>query len=355
MKKSLTILILLASVHSYAQQDPYYTHFKDVIQAFNPADAGHKHGEICLSALTHHQWRDYNDETRIKGTDGTGSLQNVNRNVSPVTYNFNVGTMFRLDAAGTQFIGAGLSVIDDKIGYTKSTAVRANVNYKLQLQGGFHEISAGLGLGGKQWGWVEPDFKARQALDPNIPTDGGNKMLFDLSGGIMYKRQRLGNSIKNFYAGLSITNLTSAAYKINLATQAGTTETLEINYVPHYYTLAGGDIDLAGGNITLEPAVLIKYGILNKAFKPQVDLNVTALFAQTFRGGLAFRQWGTSDALSVLVGYQKGPLQIGYSYDITLSNVQLVSNGTHEIMVKYCIPIVTGTSEKLIIDSVRFL
>ena len=108
-------------------------------------------------------------------------------------------------------------------------------------------------------------------------------------------------------------------------------------------------------NMTLEPAILLKYGLFNKGYRPQIDLNMTALFAQTFRGGLAFRQWGTSDALSILLGYQKGPLQIGYSYDITLSNVQVVSNGTHEILVKYCIPIATSVKEKLIIDSVRFL
>jgi type IX secretion system PorP/SprF family membrane protein len=352
MKKALTILALLASVHTYAQQDPYYTHFKDVIQAFNPADAGHKQGEICLSALTHHQWRDYNDETRIKGTDGTGSLQDVNRNVAPVTYNLNVATVFNIGKTGNQFLGAGLTIVDDKIGYTKSTAIKANLNYKMQLQGGFQEISGGIGIGAKQWGWVKPDFKALQALDPGIPALGGNKMLFDLSGGVMFKQQTLGN-IKNFYAGLSVTNLTSAKYQIAVQSQAGTQNTIEINYVPHYYTIAGGDIEMA--NMTLEPAILLKYGLFKKGYRPQVDLNMTALFAQTFRGGLAFRQWGTSDALSILLGYQKGPLQIGYSYDITLSNVQAVSNGTHEILVKYCIPIATSVKEKLIIDSVRFL
>jgi type IX secretion system PorP/SprF family membrane protein len=352
MKKILTIITMLISIVSYAQQDPYYTHFKDVIQAYNPAGAGHKYGEICLSAVTHMQWRDYNDETRIKGSDGTGDLQDINRNVAPTTHNFNVSSMFRLKPQGNQFIGAGLTIVDDAIGYTKGTSIRANVNYKLQLQGGFQEVSGGLGLGTRQWGWVKPDFKARQALDPNIPDAGGNMSKFDMSLGFMFKQQDLGG-FKDFYSGLSITNLNSPKYAINVLTKDGTTSIINMDFVPHYYALVGADKELP--NMTLEPAMLIKFGAFSKSYRPQVDLNVTALFAQTFRGGLAYRQWGNSDALSVLIGYQKGDLRIGYSYDITLSNVQKVSNGTHELMVRYCFPISTSEKPKLIIDSVRWL
>jgi hypothetical protein len=82
---------------------------------------------------------------------------------------------------------------------------------------------------------------------------------------------------------------------------------------------------------------------------------MTALFANTFRGGLAYRQWANSDAISVLLGYQKDNIKIGYSYDITVSNIQKVSNGTHEIFVRYCIPISVAPPTKIIRESVRFL
>jgi hypothetical protein len=126
-----------------------------------------------------------------------------------------------------------------------------------------------------------------------------------------------------------------------------------MSYVPHYYTIIGSDFDM--GNIILEPAILAKYGLLQGSYKPQVDLNVTALFANTFRGGIAYRQWGNSDAISVLLGYQKDNIKIGYSYDITVSNIQKVSNGTHEIFVRYCIPISVAPPTKIIRESVRFL
>ena len=351
MKKALTILTLFVSIYSYAQQDPYYTHFKDVMQAYNPAAAGHKYGEICLSGLTHHQWRDYDDMTKTRGTNG--SVEGLVEDVAPVTYNFNVGTVFKLDKAEQHYLGAGISVIDDQIGFTKSTAFMANLNYRKVIQARDQELRAGIGIGGTQWGWDEPKYVARQQLDPNIPVSGANQMKFDLNFGLMFKQKRLGNSINDFYAGFSMTNLNQANYSVNVTTLGGTQAALNRKYVPHYYTVVGGDIPVGG--FVLEPAILAKYGLLQKAYVPQVDINVTALFANTFRGGVAFRQWGTSDALSLLLGYEKGPLEFGYSYDVTLSNVQLVSNGTHEIMVKYCIPFAVTPPTTILRESVRFL
>lgn len=351
MKKALTILTLFIGVYSYAQQDPYYTHFKDVMQAYNPAAAGHKYGEICLSGLTHHQWRDFDDQTAARGTNGVegAGVQNV----APVTYNFNVGTVLNLSPSKDKFLGIGITIIDDKIGYTKSTSFMANINYKMDLQGGFSQISGGIGIGGTQWGWVKPKYKARDLLDPNVPVTGANEMKLDLNLGVMYKQKSMGPKLKDFYAGFSITNLNQAEYKVAVSTLAGTSSVLSRQYVPHYYTVVGADIPLNG--VVLEPAIMAKYGLLQGSYKPQIDLNMTALFLGKLRGGLAFRQWGTSDALSILLGYEKGPLQVGYSYDITLSNVQQVSNGTHEILVKYCIPINFVPDTPLIIESVRFL
>ncbi|MGB0850307.1 MAG: PorP/SprF family type IX secretion system membrane protein [Bacteroidia bacterium] len=354
MKKALTLLTLLASVYSYGQQDPYFTHFKDVIQAYNPAGAGHKINEICISGLTHHQWRDYDDMTAARGTNGTGELDDNYTNIAPVTYNINVSSLFNLNASGSQKLGTGISIIQDEVGFTASTGFMLNLNYRRQFQGGDHEISGGVGLGGTQWGWTDPKYISRQQLDPNIPIAGGNEMKFDLSIGAMYRKAHIGNNINDFYAGLSMTNVNQAQYQISVATQGELNATLNHKYVPHYYTVVGADWKLNNGMV-LEPALLAKYGLLNKAYVPQIDLNVTTLFANTFRAGLAYRQWGNSDAASLLLGYQNGPLQVGYSYDITLSNVQLVSNGTHEIMVKYCIPFAFETRPEIIRESVRFL
>lgn len=349
MKKALSALLILVSVAAYAQQDPYYTHFKDAMQAYNPAAAGHAYGEICISGLTHHQWRDYGDDTKARGTDF--SQEQGNANVAPVTYNLNVNSVFKVGKAGDKFIGAGLTVIDDQLGYTVSTGFMANLNFRKQFQGGFSEISGGIGIGSRQFGWDNPDFKARDAGDPNVPISSVTESKFNLSIGAQYKIASLASQkIKDFYAGFSITNLNQPLYQIPAGLNGSI---VERQYVPHYYTIVGADVPV--GNFVLEPAILAKYGLLNGAYRPQIDLSTTALFSNTFRGGLAFRQWGNSDALSLLLGYQTPTLKIGYSYDITLSNVQRVSNGTHEIFVRYCIPIKTKPPTEFFRESVRFL
>ena len=335
MNRALTVLILFVASYTYAQQDPYYTHFKDVIEAYNPAAAGKHHGDICLSGLTHHQWRDYADATKQRGSEGDPTY--VLKNVAPVTYNLNVSTLWKLSKDSTQFLGTGLSIIDDKIAYTKGTSVKLNLNYKKTFRGGFSEIAAGFGVGTRNWGWVQPDYKYLDPNDPRIPAAGNTTSELDLNVGVMYKQQRL-SVLKDFYAGLSVTNVNAPLYQV----QMGGSQ-FNRQYVPHYYAVVGGDYEL-NGSLVLEPAILAKFmpvDFAGESYRPQIDLNVTALYAGSLRGGVAFRQWGTFDAVSVLIGYVKEPLEIGYSYDVTTSNVQRVSNGTHEIMVKYCIPLKT--------------
>jgi hypothetical protein len=59
-----------------------------------------------------------------------------------------------------------------------------------------------------------------------------------------------------------------------------------------------------------------------------------ATFNNKIRGGLSYR---TSDAVVVLLGYKFLPeLMLGYSYDLTTSNITNYSSGSHEIMLRYC-------------------
>ncbi len=350
MKKALTVLFIFFGVHAMAQQEPYYTHFKYNPESYNPAAAGEHVGFICISGVTHLQWRGYDDVTLSRGTDGSGIPETDVKNVAPETHNINISSMFKLDKAGVNFMGLGLSVVDDNVGVTKTTTLHLNLNYKRQFQGGFREIAVGAGLGMQQFGITNPDFKYKDPNDPHIPTVTGNEGKFNLNAGVYFRQQRLG-PLKDFYAGLSATQLTAAFYGpiVGLYTR---------QFVQHYFAMAGGDIPI-NGSITLEPAIMFKYGIGNAYnYKPQVDLHATALFANTFRAGIAYRQWANADATSVLIGYKKdgkNPLEIGYSYDITLSNVGSVSAGTHEIMVKICLPYSVAPPTRIIRLTPRFL
>lgn len=323
--------MVFLSISAFAQQEPYYTHFKYNAQAYNPARAGEAKNEICIVGVTHYQWRQFDDLTLERGTD-PGGIPNVleyGKNVAPETHNINLAYMFELGVSGRNFMGIGAAITDDNVGVTKTTTVHIDLNYKRKFNDGMNEIAFGVGLGNQQFGVHNPNFKWRDPGDPLIPTASVTANEFNMNVGIYYRQDLLG-PLENFYAGISMTQVNMPVYQLNAYTR---------EFVPHVYTLIGADYDM--DIVVLEPAILIKNatGARSVGFRPQVDLHATALYAGTFRGGLAYRQWATTDAVSVLLGYVKSELEIGYSYDITASRVRTVSNGTHEVMVKYCFPI----------------
>jgi len=331
----IALTLIFLSVTVYAQQDPYYTHFKFNKQAYNPGAVGTVDGVICVNGVAHRQWMGFDDQTFVDRK--TGNLEpggEIIENVAPQTYNANIGGQISTNK-GTNTIGAvGLSVYSDLIGFQKTTSFRLQGAYFVPIQGNFARLALGFEAGMHQFGYDNPRFKALNPGDPRIPTSSSNDTKFDVGFGAYYKQRRLGNAVENFYAGLSATHLTQPTFNI----AAPGNSTIDHQLETHIYFLTGADVELTP-SLVLEPAVLLKH----KA-KMQFDLNVTALYLDMVRAGVGYRQWGTIDALSLMLGYKRdlansNTVQVGYSYDITLSKIQTVSNGTHEIFVSYCFPL----------------
>ena len=97
----------------------------------------------------------------------------------------------------------------------------------------------------------------------------------------------------------------------------------------HYYLYSGYVFRLDNG-IDLKPSVLLKY---QPQAPLQADLNMNIWFKDLFSCGFSYR---TNDAVSVMVEIPLGKkLSVGYAFDNTISNLQQVSAGTHEIMLGY--------------------
>lgn len=327
-------VLVLGTVTAFAQQDPYYSHFKFVKQAYNPASVGEKDDYICASALAHRQWLGYDDVTWVDRTTGEPiDGQSVIKNVAPVTYNFNIGgQIMGGKKRQSALAAAGFSIFDDKVGFMKTTAFKGQGAFFLPIQGNFARLALGLELGFTQFGFVDPKFRFRDPNDPRIPTGAVSDSRFDMGFGAYYKQTRLTSTIKDFYVGASVSHLNGSKYDLTL----GTTQS-EYKLAQHIFVNTGANIELSGGANVLEPAVLVKYNS-----KPQIDLNLTLLHNQMYRGGIGYRQWGTFDAITLLVGYVRNQMQFGYSYDITASQIQSVSNGTHEIYASYCFRLPTS-------------
>ena len=328
--------LLLMSGYVMAQQDPYYSHFKFNKQSYNSAAAGEKDDYYCVNGVAHYQWLNLDDQTKVRGTDfdPTKPGQPI-QDVAPKTYAFNIGGQVKYKK-GRNSLGLGLSLFDDKVVFLKTTTVKFQAAYHIRIPSKDALLAVGPEIGFSQFRFDNPDFKSLVPADANIPTGSANQSKLNVGFGTYYRQKRLGTSnFQDFYTGFSVTNINRAAYELNVQTQAGTAQILEYQYERHLYLLGGTNWYITP-SVTLEPAVLVKKAFGPRASKAQIDLNTTALWNKTFRGGIGYRQWANTDALTIMLGYVRNELQVGYSYDITLSNLSQVSNNTHEIMVSYC-------------------
>lgn len=119
MKKLLTLFVFFCSVPAMAQQDPLYSQYINNLFLINPAYSGGT-SDLNLSAMYRKQW---------VGFEG-----------SPATFNAN-GHI----ALSNNRMGAGLIVLQDKIGSDKTSEITFTYGYHLPLN---NELTLSFGLQG---------------------------------------------------------------------------------------------------------------------------------------------------------------------------------------------------------------
>lgn len=105
-------------------------------------------------------------------------------------------------------------------------------------------------------------------------------------------------------------------------------QTSTLNKLEDHYMLMGGYRWEVSDDITLEPQALVKYV---SPVPPKIDLTALVKYRNQVWLGAT---WRSSDAISVMLGATvKNTFQFGYAYDITTTNLNKYSNGTHEVML----------------------
>ena len=99
--------------------------------------------------------------------------------------------------------------------------------------------------------------------------------------------------------------------------------------VPHIFLQAGVRL-YVNDDITLLPSVMVRY--INP-LPLGVDINVKLQYQDLFWVGTSYRY---QDSFSGMLGVNlSNSINIGYSYDVTTSNLNTVSRGTHEFLVGF--------------------
>jgi type IX secretion system PorP/SprF family membrane protein len=290
----LSVSSLFIGLSAFSQQDFQFTQYMYDRLSFNPGFAGID-GKICATAMFRQQWA---------GFDGR-----------PQTFLFNVhGPVRQLRG------GLGLTFFNDQLGQFKDNYARLSYSFHLGLPtGGTLGIGISGGIISKQlaYNWLPPDGIATITTDNAIPDQAVGQTTYDLSLGLYYAGP-------NYYVGLSSTHLTESDLS-----------TLGYLNKRHYYVVAGYNwlVPDGSGDWMVKPTLLVK----SDASSTQVDITLRGMWRNMVWAGFGYR---LQDALPILLGFQKtagpGMIKIGYSYDITLSDIKDYSSGSHEFMVNYC-------------------
>jgi type IX secretion system PorP/SprF family membrane protein len=306
MKKYYTLaVVLFLSVSALAQQDPQFSQNMFTKLAVNPAHAG-AYDAICGTLLYRNQWT---------GFDG-----------APKTF------LLMAEMPVPKLLGGlGLTVASDQLGFEKNLMARLAYAHKLYLGSGY--LNLGLDAGLMQKSIDGSKFIFNDGGDQSIPLGAVSGSTLDFGFGAYYYDDKL-------YAGLSADHLTEGEIKMDNVTTKLTR---------HYYFMAGYDAELTP-DITLKPSLFAK----SETTSTQIDLNINVMLQNKFWLGFSYR-FVPQDALVAMAGLEVTPnLKVGYSYDMTLTDIKTYSSGTHEIMINYCFK-VNPAVERQFHKNVRFL
>lgn len=312
MNKTLRIfsVFCIISAGAFAQQDIALTHFIYNKFAVNPAAAGIDEG-VCGNLIYRNQW------------------DKVNGAPNSVVFNAEAN----MESFGKWAGGFGLNFTHDAIGFNRQNNVMLNYSHHFYFGPG--KLSVGVGVGMVNFGlkptWIGPQTQ----IDPTFPA-ASSATTFDANFGIYYRAD-------NWYAGISSTHLPAMALK--LQSSIANSSNVQYNLARHYYLMGGYTIRNVGpGDIDIQAFAETEFK------KMSGNINVRYIYNKFLYGGVAFRN---NDAVSLLVGYRPFDIKkqsgrmfmwIGYSYDITIGRLSKISNGTHEIALKFCyIPIIPYT------------
>ncbi|MCE3281543.1 MAG: putative rane protein [Chitinophagaceae bacterium] len=324
MKKLLVSAALGLVLTATAQQRPHYTQYILNNYIINPAVAGiENYTDVKLSHR--HQW---------VGLDGAPvtTYVTIHGPLTKSSYERETPTTFHAPGenprgkaywqdytAADPHHGIGFTMLNDRTGPLNRFSVAATYAYHLGISERT-SLSAGLSAGVQNmtlnasklvWGDVQ--------VDPAVAGSGYlNKLRPDISAGLwMYS--------SNYFVGLAAQNIIPS--KLSFAED--TVKLAGGKLVPHLFLSAGYRMFL-NDDISLLPSATIRY------INPMpigVDLNAKLQYQDLLWGGLSYR---LQDGFSAMVGLNmNSTMNVGYAYDYTTSRLNLVSKGSHEIVIGF--------------------
>lgn len=297
IKISFFIIGVICFQAIYAQQHTSYTQYNLNRFSLNPALAGIQPcGEFILGSRR--QW---------VGFEG-----------APLTYFTSFNTRVNKDDKYPKnFHGYGLNIIGDRYGFSSNFYFKIAYAYNIKLSNNYR-ASFGMFLGLQRFSQSFSSVRiANKGLDPALNADRQSSYVFpEISpGGFIYN--------KNLYAGLSMFQI----YPERIRTFGSKEHRLSA----HYYFIAG--YRLRGREWHYIPSLLFNF---SPFVSPTADLTLTFDYKQQF--SFAFGSKYLNSGYLTLQFRILQSINIGYSYEYALNEINNVAPTTHEFVlsIKNC-------------------
>lgn len=285
----LASALMLTTMGTRAQYDPYFSHYFDMQPSFNPAAAG--------------------KEAKLNIT-GTYAMSMAGFENSPQTMVFSGDMPF---IALKNVHGVGLQLMSDKLGLFSHQ--RISLQYALRKKLGNGWLSVGV-----QPGIITEKFNGSSVdlideTDPVFSKSDIDGNTFDLAAGIYYAG-------KNWYAGISAQHLTSPTVLLG--------ETNELKIDGTYYLTGGMDFQLRNPLMKVATSAVVRTdGVAYRG-------DITGRLIYNYQGRMFYAgaTYSPTNSVTALVGGQFQGVIIAYSFEIYTNGISF-RNGSHEIFLGY--------------------
>lgn len=220
-------------------------------------------------------------------------------------------------------LALGGALFSDNAGKVSTTKLQINYAFRFQIK----KVRIGLGLSTE---FLNRKADAALLSDPLV--ERNDDVLESLVDGQQIFDASIGGYAQHeggLFLGLSLPN--TIRTRLDEAPVAGE-EQAGRNLLEHYIFQMGYKFDLKDQNFKLVPSITMRK-IRDTPY--QIDLNLQGRFLdEKLIAGLTFRP-GSSGAAICMLGTKVSQFQFFYSYDLSLSNFQRYTGGSHELSVAY--------------------
>jgi type IX secretion system PorP/SprF family membrane protein len=301
MKKIMLAFLLFCNLPAFAQQDPLFTQYMFNKLLINPAYAGSKE-LFTIDILNRTQW--------------------VNIDGAPETFTISAHTAMR-----NKKVGLGLYLFRDILGPTNNKGIMGTYAYRIFFSQSSLAFGLQFGIKYFDFNWSEMNLK-----NPDYVFDPQDvrRVTPDANFGIYYQSNRI-------YIGISSKQLLQNKY--GFAQKDGKSSFNKLTR--HFYMMGGYALPL-DDKIVFRPSIMAKY---TPNAPLQIDLNANVLFSNVFWVGASFRTGGTKtfltgNAITFLTEFKIADfLKLGYSFDLSLNELQPFNYGSHEIRLGFEFPL----------------